>query len=289
MRPCADERRAMMVSRSPRSPLLARFVQTLWLCQSELAHRYERVLPSAQMQLLVNLDEDRLGVDEDRLSAADGRVVHRTGGVALQGVRSAPVLIDTAHQRDACGVSFRAGGAWPFLAGTPAFELRDQLVDLSLVWGASGRRLRERLLETRDAHARLDVLEAALLQRLGGMRDARSPVDAACRMLEQGASVRSAGEQLALGPRRMIDAFRERVGVSPKLFARLARFQRTLRAVRGEASGAQVAAALGFSDQAHMIREFRTFARTTPSQHRPRSADAPNHVAWAEESLIARA
>jgi AraC-like DNA-binding protein len=60
--------------------------------------------------------------------------------------------------------------------------------------------------------------------------------------------------------------FRETVGVSPKAFARLARFDRALRAARedGHASWASIAAAAGYYDQAHLIADFRAIAGVTP-------------------------
>jgi hypothetical protein len=50
----------MIVSRSPYSPALASYVEALWVHQGELPHRYERLLPSGRMQLLINLHSDEL-------------------------------------------------------------------------------------------------------------------------------------------------------------------------------------------------------------------------------------
>jgi AraC-like DNA-binding protein len=60
--------------------------------------------------------------------------------------------------------------------------------------------------------------------------------------------------------------FRDTVGVSPKAFARLARFRRALRAARDNApaSWASIAASAGYYDQAHLIAEFRAIAGVTP-------------------------
>jgi AraC-like DNA-binding protein len=61
--------------------------------------------------------------------------------------------------------------------------------------------------------------------------------------------------------------FAEDVGISPKMFARIVRFQRVFAAVRDEpASLARVAAACGYYDQPHLIRDFRDFAGAAPAQ-----------------------
>jgi AraC-like DNA-binding protein len=254
-------------------------VESLWVHQGQLAHQFERVLPSGRMQLLVNLGDDEL-CDY----TLDGRPAHRTRGAGLQGPRTAPMLIDTAHQRSICGVSFSVGGGWPFL-GVPASEVCGRVVDLSDLWGRDGSVLRERLLEARDPTAQLDLLETALLERATPFDRGYSDVQLACRLLEGGAHVRAVGDRLGLTPRRMINLFRTHVGVPPKLFARLARFQALLRAREAEARWVELAAANGFSDQSHMIREFRLFAGSTPSEHRPRSREATHHVPLSERQF----
>jgi transcriptional regulator GlxA family with amidase domain len=72
---------------------------------------------------------------------------------------------------------------------------------------------------------------------------------------------------LDLSARQIERVFRDEVGISPKLFLRIVRFQEVLGAIRGgagETGWAEVAAAHGFYDQAHFIRDFKTFAGRPP-------------------------
>lgn len=71
---------------------------------------------------------------------------------------------------------------------------------------------------------------------------------------------------LGVSERHLRRVFRESVGVSPKTFAKLARFHRALRAACNDvhASWASIAAAAGYYDQAHLNAEFRTIAGVTP-------------------------
>jgi AraC-like DNA-binding protein len=261
----------MILSRPARNPALAPFVDALWVHRGEFPHRYETLVPSKRMQLLINLDSDEL-CD----FTLDGRLANRARGAALQGPRIAPIVINTSQQRNICGVSFAAGGTLPFV-DVPASDLCGRVLNLSDLWGRDGDALRERLLEAGDPASQLDVLESALL-RHGTSFERRREAQLAYALLEQGFSVHAVGERLAITPRRMIALFREQVGFAPKMFARLARFQALLRGTHVNPNWAEVASANGFADQAHMIREFRRFANTTPSQHRARSAEAANHV-----------
>jgi transcriptional regulator GlxA family with amidase domain len=83
--------------------------------------------------------------------------------------------------------------------------------------------------------------------------------------------------------RAFIALFRQATGLSPKRYARLMRFQQLLEALRRApaASLSELALAGGYSDQAHMQREFREFAGVTPLQYRALAPDAAHHVAIA--------
>ncbi|WP_426749776.1 DUF6597 domain-containing transcriptional factor [Myxococcus sp. Y35] len=272
----------MILARRPRSPTLAPLVEFLWAYEGQPPHRLERVLPSGRMQLLVNLHEDAF-----RDYRLDGRLVHTTRGIALQGAHAAPRVVDTICQRSICGVSFAPASASPFL-GMPASELTGKVVDLYELWGRDGTILRERLLQAPTSAARLDVLEAELLARGRSSKPRDEAVAAACSLLTGGASVRAVGVRLGLSPRRLIERFQAHVGVKPKLFARIARFQRVLESDWGEADWATLADEHGFSDQAHLVREFRAFSGATPTTYRPRSDADRNHVPLDERQFPSR-
>jgi AraC-like DNA-binding protein len=79
-------------------------------------------------------------------------------------------------------------------------------------------------------------------------------------------------------PRHFIELFRSTVGLAPKHYYRVRRFSNALgRLARGNARLADVAASAGYSDQAHLSREFRELAGVTPSAYQPRAADSEHH------------
>jgi AraC-like DNA-binding protein len=78
--------------------------------------------------------------------------------------------------------------------------------------------------------------------------------------------VSSVAVSLGVSERHLRRVFREAVGMSPKQFARLARFRYALRNAGkdGRPDWASIAAAAGYFDQAHLIAEFHAFAGVTP-------------------------
>lgn len=211
---------AMFMVMRPTVPAIVPLVDSIWLYDERLPAVLEHVLPTGSMQLLVNLDDDVL--------ATHGRGGQRTRGAALQAAHAGPVLIDTAQQRRILGVSFRPGGAHPFFAVPPG-ALDQQLVGLDDLWGRDGAVLRDRLLSAGDARSVLRAMESVLVSRLSGEPD---PVVAfAVAAFERGLGVGAVAERLGVGRRRFTSDFTERVGLAPKRYARIRRFQRVLDAL----------------------------------------------------------
>jgi AraC-like DNA-binding protein len=258
----------------PRSPALAPFIASMGYLEGRFAHGLERALPTGTVQLLVNLDRDAL------YSAPEGLAPVRTGGAALQGPSTRPAVVDTADQRAIVWVAFRPGGAAPFFPGLA--ETSDLLVPLDAVWGARGAGLRDRLLAAGSVEAMRAAVEDALLAAAGPARPDPA-LRAAVAALHGGASVAEAADRLGWTTKRLVRLFGAEVGLAPKRFARVRRFQRLLSAAATRLAGtggdwARLAADCGYHDQAHMIHDFRSFAGQSPSEYTPRSPEERNHV-----------
>lgn len=253
-------------------PALAPFVESIGYGSADLRHGTERVLPTGGAQLIVNLDAD---VMSSRHHGAEERI----GGAGLVGVTSTHADVDPAHQRETVWVAFRPGGAYPFLP-TPVGEATDLLVDLDAVWGRAGRGLRERLLDAPTVEAKLRVTNQALLDAASGPLEPDPAVRHAVRALSEGAAVGSVVDDLGTTPKRLIRTFTEQVGVPPKRFARIRRFQRLLSAIPYDrpVDWAALAVTCGYADQAHLIHEFKALAGLRPTEYRARGATEQNHV-----------
>lgn len=263
--------------RAPARPL-APFVELLWCYESgPTPHARERLLPTGTVELVVNLAEDETRVYEGE----EGERCLRLAGASVAGPHGRAFIIDTAEQQCVAGVHFRPGGAFPFL-GLPADELRDQHVSLEDLWGRAGAaELRERLLAAPTPERRLDLLEAALLARLGSSR--HPAVGHALRAFHRvplQATVAEVTAQVGLSPRRFIQVFSEEVGLTPKLYCRVRRFQEVLGRIRAGArlDWAGLALDCGYFDQAHFGHDFRAFAGMSPTAYQALRTENTNHV-----------
>ena len=153
--------------------------------------------------------------------------------------------------------------------GVPASAIAGRILAVDELWGdAAAGRLFDRLSTAHSAIDAAAIVESAIAERLS-IADARRThshlaLEAAERLVN--ANVNAVAVDLGVSERHLRRIFREAVGVSPKAFAKLARFHRALGAAREDsrAGWASIAAATGYYDQAHLIDEFRAIAGVTP-------------------------
>lgn len=253
----------------PREPL-ARYVDWFWFYADLYPpHRREHVLPDGTFELIINLrDEPRRLFDR----GGDRReTLFRDAWIS--GAHSQYIVIDALPDSSMIGVHFKPGGAAALL-GLPAGELRDQVIELNALWGAAAIDLRDELLAAPTPMAKFATLERCLLERLNrGKSDAREQERifwARDRLL--GADQPRIGEivaQLGITHRRFIDEFRSHVGLTPKRFCRIRRFQHVVAqvAARQAIDWADLAYTCGYFDQAHFANDFRAFSGFRPSEY----------------------
>lgn len=264
----------------PLSPPLDRFVESIWYCRSEpRPRRLERVLPNGAPQLIFNLSEDVTRTYSD----LTGNHCRQSSGNILSGIATRFQVIDTDEQEHVVGVSFRPGGTVGFF-GVPAHELADADVPLDALWGrALVSELREQLLEAPNGIARLDRLERALIAAHHG-RSIHAAVAYSLSTFQRHPTqsrVREVVDQIGLSAKAFTERFKRDVGVPPKVYCRILRFQEAVgRAYRSPAiDWTRVALDSGYYDQAHFIHDFRAFAGQTPGDYRAARTEFQNHVA----------
>jgi len=230
-------------------------------------------MPNGQAHLMVNLAVDEFPT----YSAARAEQVSRHSGAVVTGPHSKSVVIDTRAQRWLAAVEFRHGGASRFFL-MPMTEISNQVVRLQDLWRNDGTLLRERLLEARTPASKFRVFEEALLDHLRAGFD--PAIQYAITALRAGAPVSQVALCLGLSPRTLERRFSSQVGISPKRFARVHRLQKVLRSVRRSSKPDWCALATehGYTDQAHLIHDFRDLADLTPSEYKPHSQKRNNHV-----------
>jgi AraC-like DNA-binding protein len=267
-------------------PPLDEYIDRFWFCSDTPSHPRERILPSGTVELVINLSDDEIRIYEP----SDAFLPRRYAGAAVSGPYRECFLIDPLQHASIIGVHFRPGRAAPVL-GVPASELSNTHVDLEALWGPLAAELRERLCMAATPAKRFAVLEEVLLGRLRQSRPRHGAILFALDAFEQAAAqgaeavmVRDLARQVGLSQRRFIQLFTAEVGLTPKLYGRVRRFQWARELIREatQPDWAGVAAACGFFDQSHLIRDFGEFSGLSPVAYLNQKSKHVllNHVPW---------
>lgn len=263
----------------PGVPLNA-FVECFWYFHDYVVgHQRERALPTGTMELVVNLGKGRMRILKDD---ADVLGQHFRDSVVC-GPHSRYFVLDTSQSGPVVGIHFRSGGGTRFFC-MPADELTDRHVALEDLWGPLSREMQERLMLAPSPEPMFLLLEQVLLSRLRRPHLLHPAIAYALRQLTAMSDVARIGQvQKGTGysAKRFIELFRGSVGLPPKVYSRIQRFQAVIgRIARGDqVDWARVALEGGYCDQSHLNREFRVFSGVTPALYRPVAKDRPSHIA----------
>lgn len=189
-------------------------------------------------------------------------------GVA--GPATRPVVPDLPPRSPIVGVRFWPGMASSVL-GVPANELIDADTPLQDVWGAAASRLASRVSEIAAVEARLEAVEAVIVDRLSSAAPADLLVSVMAARIARRPSARvwEISRDAGLSERQLRRRFEAAVGYGPKTLHRVLRFQRWLSLARQPEAGrlglAGLAMLAGYADQAHMTREVSRLAGVPPT------------------------
>jgi AraC-like DNA-binding protein len=252
----------------PPAPL-SDIVEDFWLYEDYAGeHARERILPSGTFEMVFNLHEDELRI----YGPSDWDRCRRFSGALISGPYAGSFMSDTEEEAAILGVHFKPGGAAAVL-GLPASELTNTHLDLTAIWGPEATALREQLCALSKPTERFRVVQQALLKRLADPPRHHRSVGVGLDVLRRThgqARIRDIAGALDLSQRRFGEVFAAEIGLTPKLFGRVQRFQHAI-ALSRDAAGmdwAQLAAACGYFDQAHLIHEFVEFSGVSPADYR---------------------
>ncbi|WFC43515.1 AraC family transcriptional regulator [Pseudoxanthomonas sp. SE1] len=160
-------------------------------------------------------------------------------------------------------------GTYETVLGVSASELMGRTVPIEDLWGhARAQRLRAQLAEAPDMDTAGGLLEAAVAKRMAGGKVAGAMPAFLPIALEklQVASVGTVARELGVSERHLRRVLHEVLGVGPKTYARLKRFEQAVRAAQSgeDINWSAIAADAGYYDQAHLIADFQAMAGCTP-------------------------
>jgi AraC-like DNA-binding protein len=262
----------------PRFPL-NQFIEVLvYFERVEHGHTVDRFLPNGDTEILIDFhDAPQFVYDNNTL-----KEIQACHHVWTSGVRTEPITIPSGNGAAMMVVSFRKGMAAPFFP-FPMDEISDCVVDADLVWGSEFADLRERLLELKDVGQRFVMVEDFLLDKFRSRLDLNPCVAFAVGEMQtrpDGLRIARMNEKIGYSQKHFADMFRKQVGVTPKAYLKIMRFQKAVRTIDSadEINWREVALSCGFYDQAHFIHDFKSFSGFTPEQYAQIHTNYQNYI-----------
>lgn len=240
---------------------LADLVDRFWILRIPPGAPAQTVSPDRSLQLLWSIQGQ-----VRKVSTHGGGSPRPPSYVA--GIRTGGATFDTAGGLSLVGAAIRPGAVSRILRVSPT-ELTDQWAGLDCFWGRDAGRLENQVREANCDDDRIAAIQVALLQRISDPRPFDNLVKHAVQIIVQNPAETRTGaiaDTLRVSERTLQRRFLREVGVLPKWFARMNRFRNIFRLLREcPAPWARLAVSGGYSDQAHLVREFRAFASQPPT------------------------
>lgn len=205
--------------------------------------------------------EDKLHVQKD------GKFTVRERSIII-GPQTMPVTLNLGRKHKTLIVCLKPSGMFRLL-GIPLGEIVDKDFDARLLLGKEITGLIEQLINSKTDESKNNIIQSYLLKRLNYLKPAL-PFDSAMHQLVRNIgnlSMDYVAEQACMSLRQFERISLERIGLSPKFYARMIRFSHAfkLKELCPEKPWIQIAYECGYFDQMHFIRDFKAFAGFTPS------------------------
>ena len=218
-------------------------------------------MPTGRLQLIVHLDR-RYGIVRDG-------AVERCPALVMSGQQTQPIVIQAPDGLSTVlGVELTPEGAWRLLR-RPLHDLAGFDVDLGDLVGSEAAQLADRCdAAGPDARACLSAAAAWIEARLGTAPAIDPPIAwIAARIRQRRGNVAIGGlrDAAGLSAARLAAGFRDQVGVTAKIYARIHRFHHAAARLRAGGSPIDVAIDAGYYDQPHLNADFRELSGLTPA------------------------
>ena len=263
------------IPRYPLSEFVENFVYFRGVQQD---HNIERLLPDGNVVLILDLTENAQFIYDNETLLP----IQACRRAWFSGMQQHALSIPSGNDNENFVVTFRKGRSFPFLSG-PLTEFANRVVDGDLALSPEILSLRAALQDLDTPAGKFAFAEAELLRLYGGGLEINDCVDYAVAHIERApheTTIGAISQKIGYSQKHFIHLFKQQVGVTPKAFLRIMRFQKTIGAIAAApvASWAGLAVDRGYFDQAHMIAEFRSLAGLTPVEYQRQATAYPSYV-----------
>lgn len=228
-------------------------------------HSLERVVPTGHVFILFELD----GIERNRFENDSLKPIQSFTKVWVSGMHKNYITISSPPQAEMFVIQFKPYGAYPFLH-TPLQNLNEKIVDADTVLGATVLALRDELLAKETSEEKFKVAETWLTHRFQKQKTPPAELlDIVERLQKEAvADYPKIITNYSKTHKHLIDQFKKYIGLTPKYYQRILRFQEILQQIHKseKIEWSQIAYQCEYADQSHFIKEFKHFSGFNPQK-----------------------
>ena len=242
------------------------------------AHSIDRFLPDGNVNVVIDLtDYPKFIYDNETL-----KEIQACRNVWFSGIRNKYITIPSGRDSEMFIINFHKGKAYPFVQ-MPLHELTDSVVDGDLVLTNEIMNMREMILSLPTISQKFIYAEQHLLKQFGRKLELNPFIDFAVNKILQSPhqiTIKRLSDKVGFSQKHFIQMFKENVGLTPKAFLKILRFQKAIQEIETckKINWSGIAYETGYYDQAHFINDFKNFSGFTPQQYLLVKNDQLNYV-----------
>lgn len=223
---------------------------------------YQKILPSCYVDFILHLSDARCRVQINS-------VWQLSPIFYLAGFWTTPFDIQFWDKVETFNIRFKPE-AMDYLFGIPAVEFVNAPGNLEDVFGSSLSSFCLQLEALKTVHERIKLTDEYLLKRLHKTKNQSGYVNIASELIRRQnceISVDTLSKEVCISPRQLEREFKNKLGISPKTYMRMARLNHVQQIVlqQPDVSLAQLSYLSGYSDQAHFVKDFKKLTGQLPS------------------------
>ncbi|HEX6050608.1 MAG TPA: helix-turn-helix domain-containing protein [Gemmatimonadaceae bacterium] len=255
------------LSRADPAPDVAEFVTEYWEVEGQLGAFREALLPNGRVELMLNLGPAHRVLSEQAPGTWER--------AWLSGLQERALVIESLAGTHLVAARLHPLGAFELL-GSQVPGAANSVVDLTAVMGASAHALRNVAMAASGPGDRFALLEWLLRDRVATRTAAPEFVRHSTRRIEAthgSLRVSTLHDEVAVSRKHLAVSFTRAMGLSAKAYAQIQRFVWTLGRLQESTTidWSKLASEAGYSDQSHLVRDFRRVGAATPTEYLRRS------------------
>lgn len=245
---------------------LSPFITKIWLFENNngLINHGSLIAPNARCKIIIPYKNSLT------TTSGENTRICQEGDIVFIGTRDVPVRLGSPPGESASiGIEFTSAGAYRFLP-FPMHEITNDLFSFSELYGLPGKEILRRVLETESPEQKLVAVQDFLFDRLHAINRNNSIVNYSVDVISSArglTSIRELERRTGYTKRYLDMLFKDHLGISPKTFSTIARFQSFYKHLpeTGNITADEKVADL-YYDQSHFIKEFKRYTGHTPSK-----------------------